>query len=768
MDKKLQMGKKYLLVFLAFQIVLLGVLSFRCLTKERKQIDVSLDQWQAWLIEYDGSAWYIDESFVENNAGVKMIWGPYVTVPKGSYTISVHYSTESEGQFCGVAAGDNGEDNNPYLKGSGVELNPRYTSTKFHIEVEEDVDNFEVQVFYSGKGYLKIHEITITENKVHDIRCIACLFFAFVLLDLVIFFAEPIRKYRRQLLLLLGIALLASLPEMIGDYFYGHDIYFHLLRIDGIAQEIRLGNIPARVHSLSLNGYGYPVSIFYGDLFLYLPAMLRILGFSVVTAYKVYVFAINAATAVIAYLCFRKMYAKQNIAMIASLVYTTSAYRMLDIYVRAAVGEYTAMMAFPVLALAIYGIYTKDDKDNWREYRKNAVYLALGMSLLITSHVLSTEMVVFFLVLICIVMFKKTLRKNTIKVYGMAVGLTLLFTAYFVVPFLDYMLHVDTNINHTVGDKVAKIQEYSAYIAQYFVFFERTVGVGSANILGRMQLTPGMVLMAAFVIGVYLWAMGKANKRMRFCVGFAAFALLIASNIFPWDYLAAHFKLFNMLAQVQYSWRYIGISTLFLTLAVCEILLECRESVQLKKAEIAVVAMAVVMTCWITGDVFDRVTTEKGAMTSEVVDTYDTASIDPMSVGTEEYVRTGTDTDELNGDYNTENLSAMQVLSENGSELILYCETAESTGTVEVPLLNYKGYHVRDDQGNQYEIYDGTNNVIAFSLPANFAGNITVYFEEPKSWRVAEAISVISLLGLIIVCWRNRNTKEKTEVSKNV
>lgn len=763
MNRSIQLGKKYLMIFLAVQILILGILSFHCLTKERKQIDVSLGEWEAWLIQYNGASWYIDESFVENNKGVKMIWGPYVKVPKGSYTVSIHYSTETEDQYCGVSAGGQGTDNNPYLRESGVELNSRYTSRQFHVELTEDVDNFEVEVYYSGRGYLEIYEITITENKVHDVRCIACLFFAFVLLDIGIVFAGPIRKYRKELLILLGIALLVSLPEMIGGYIYGHDIYFHLLRIDGIAQEIRLHHIPAKIHSLSLNGYGYPVSVYYGDIFLYFPAILRILGFSVVSAYKAYVFAINLSTTVISYLCFKKLFVKQNIAMIGTLVYVASAYRMLDIYVRAAVGEYTAMMAFPLLALATCQIYTQEGKENWKEYRKNAIYLALGMSLLISSHVLSTEMVVFFLALICIVLLRKTLRVETLKVYGIAVGLTLLLTAYFAVPFLDYMLNVDVNINHTLGNAVAKIQVYGAYIAQYFAFFERTFGVGSDTILGRMQLTPGVVLMAALIFGIYLWGIGKANKRMKFYTGAALFALLIASNIFPWDWLAAHSKLFNMLAQVQYAWRYIGISTLFLTLLVCEQLSGIREETRLKWIQTAVVLTTVLMTCWITGDLFDRVGVATGAMNSEPVDTYDTASINPMKIGTKEYVRAGTDTEKLDGSYDAENLTVMQILSENGSELLLYCETGDTSGHVEVPLLNYKGYHVRDEQGNEYEIYDGDNKRIAFSLPANMAGNVTVYFKEPVFWRVAEAVSAITLLGLLAVYCGRRKTKTREE-----
>ena len=163
-----------------------------------------------------------------------------------------------------------------------------------------------------------------------------------------------------------GILFIVSLPEMISGFYDGHDMAFHLLRIEGIAQELKNGSFPARIHSLSLYGYGYPVSIFYGDILLYLPAMLRIVGVPVMSAYKVYILFINVLTMLISYFSFSKMFKNRNVAVLGTLIYVTSPYRMLDVYIRAAVGEYTAMMAYPLIALALYLIYTSDAAD-WKK-----------------------------------------------------------------------------------------------------------------------------------------------------------------------------------------------------------------------------------------------------------------------------------------------------------------------------------------------------------------------------------------------------------------
>lgn len=76
--------------------------------------------------------------------------------------------------------------------------------------------------------------------------------------------------------MLAGMVFMISLPLMVrgisdNDY---QDLRVHLMRIEGIADQLRLGHVPVRMQSVWLDGYGYPISIYYGDIFLYFPAVL--------------------------------------------------------------------------------------------------------------------------------------------------------------------------------------------------------------------------------------------------------------------------------------------------------------------------------------------------------------------------------------------------------------------------------------------------------------------------------------------------------------
>lgn len=78
----------------------------------------------------------------------------------------------------------------------------------------------------------------------------------------------------------------------------------------------------------------------YSDVFLYPAAVLRILGFSLQTSYKVYVASITAATVGITFYALRKMFRSDCAALLGTALYTLSFYRLTNVFVRAAVSEY--------------------------------------------------------------------------------------------------------------------------------------------------------------------------------------------------------------------------------------------------------------------------------------------------------------------------------------------------------------------------------------------------------------------------------------------
>lgn len=82
---------------------------------------------------------------------------------------------------------------------------------------------------------------------------------------------------------------------------------------------------------------------------------------------------------------------------------------------------------------------------------------------------------------------------------------------------------------------------------------------------------------------------------------------------------------------------------------------------------------------------------------------------------------------------------------------------------VEVPLYYYPGYHASLD-GVEAELEQGTHGVVRVMIPDTFdEGRLVVWFEDFKVWKIADWISIFSLIGCI--CWfvicRGKYLKEK-------
>lgn len=745
---KLRKKFKYIVIL---EIIVLSIMIFGVIKiyNQKTVLEYDLSKWTSDYISYENDLWYIDENLLSSDEEINLICGPGIELAGGVYWVTIDYECESDQSV--VLLADHGDS---YLRDNVLKLPKNRSSISHRFSFSETIDHFDVLVQYDGHGTFQINRIVISQGlgAVTARSLLVFCFFLFILVDVYILMYERIYKNKKTLTSLLGITLLASLPLFYEGISHHpiQDLDFHLKRIEAIAYELGNGIFPVKMSSFWNRGYGYPASIYYGDILLYIPALLRICGVPVVLTYKLYVFLIHAGTTVISYICFKKIWGHADIALLASLAYVTAGYRFVNVYVRAAVGEYSAMMFLPILAMSIYKIYTDDDTD-WKNYRNNVFGLCIGMSGIIGTHILTAEMVVLTLFLICIVLWRKTFRKNTVRVYILAVVGTLLLNLYFIVPFLDYSKNVSVYVTHNIGTIVPTIQYGGAYIIQYLDFFHNVYGINSWDINERTQLTPGLVLMGALFAALYLKLQKKSNREIRFFAIFSLLMLFIASNLFPWDALAKYSKVGVLLAHVQFPWRYITLAVLFLTLLMgCVIKVLVKE----QSSDINHVSVIVIGTCIV--------------MSSFSLHSYEGETIvkytDSAELGTHSdllYLPAGTGITEdiFDGIVMSQNVNEISITYRKGTYMELYCEAGILDGTVSLPLLNYKGYRIFDEHGTEYQITSGVNNTIQFTLPAGFSGKIFVDFMEPLSWRLAEIISLLTILVFILYVRNQRRSK---------
>ena len=604
--------------------------------RERKsRIDVPLDSWSSEYSAYQDGKWQIRAEDTDFSSTVTFLHGPGIEVSRGDYTVTVCYETDKD-QNCQPYVY---KTNKGYIKCNTVVLDKNASIVSFDFQITEDIDNLELVFWYNGQGDLTISGISIDRNNNDMKRNIVYLLLMFIVIDAIAFYHFSSTERKKYLLSIVGITFIASIPV-----FYtgldGHDLIFHLMRIEGIARELSYGHFPVRISSAWMAEYGYPVSIYYGDALLYIPAAFRMLGFTIDQAYKAFVLMMNFTGVVIAEKCFTKIFHKRSTGLLLTLVYVTASYRLVDVYIRTAVGEYCSLIFLPVIALAAYHIYCGNEDNTVKNDIKNALILAFGMAGILTAHTLSAEMAAFALLLVCIAYFKKTFTVSAIRTYVMAVIGTILLSAGFLVPFVDYYLNVPVEITDTVTGTAARaIQEKGANIGDFFAFFSNPFGDWYTSLFN-----PGLVLMMIFATAIILWGIQKATKEIKIMTVLSGIMLLMSTNVFPWNSLAHDFKVFDLLAQVQFPWRYIGIAILFLTLLLGFILEQTDIEKYLKISKNlftgGCVVISIIMTCVFVGYYADNL--QRNVY-------YDTANLDTWRIMGEEYLRTGTHVKNLDG-----------------------------------------------------------------------------------------------------------------------
>jgi len=524
-----------------------------------------------------------------------------------------------------------------------------------------------------------------------------------------------------------AVFIISSLLILLrSDINSGHDISFHLMRIEGIAHELKLGHFPARLQSLWLDGYGYPVSIMYGDALLYLPALLRLTGLSLTNAYRFYMLFINVATIIVSYECFKRIFQSSKIGLVTTLAYATAQYRFLNLFVRAAAGECTAFIFFPIIALAIYNIYLL----NVGQILNNALLLAFGMSGLIFTHILSVEMATLTLAVVSIILCKKTFTKNTILTLFLAVIFTVLLTAIFLIPFLDYFMNVPMNITQL---KSQNIQEGGLSLKQLFMFFQYPYGHDSPTLKERMALSPGLPFLAGLAFAVYLIICGKKDMQLIFLLALSLLFIFTSSNMFPWNKIAPT-QFGQILCQIQFSWRWLGIALMFLTLLLGRTIVLAGETPKFKLP--IVFCGLVLFQTFVFNSLFIL-----GATSFSPKDYTDLAT---SATAGQEYIRLGADQNQRPQEINAQN-AAISNVSRKGNTFAFHVSTNQE-GFCDLPVFNYKGYTASTPDGTKLKITDGYNKVARIILPANFNSKVTFSFQEPIEWRIAEIISLLSFL----------------------
>lgn len=620
-----------------------------------------------------------------------------------------------------------------------------------------EVSDLRAEVYYCGTGKLLIQSISIREQILYRYVRIAGFLLLFAALDLLylIFSKNTILKVsekRKWEILVLGIIILTSSLPYLTDFLYaGHDLEFHIHRIYRLSESIQDMLIPQRIAFQALNGYGYASPLTYGELFLYIPAVLHCLWVPMQTCYQIYVIMINACTCLISYWCFKRICKDWRMGIVGGAVYTLSGYRMANLLTRASVGEYTAMAFLPLVCYGFWYVYQKKDEEKIRF--RECLPIIIGLTGIVESHILSCEMSAFFVLIVVVLFRKKTFAKYRFIALCKSAVVTLLLNLWFLVPCLSSMLGMNLGARH-VG---ARIENKGVYLIQLFGIFQSRNG---RNVLGGMleempltlgiTLTLGLLLYLICCIKRESWKLA-GDSRFKYAgifAGFAAIALFMSSNYFWSDNLVNRWKIIKMVyGTLQFPWRFLAMATVFASF----VLVLCLSILYEKKGEIfwagtvAVIVIPGILSAGLYMTDFTHSAYEERY--------YSYASEDPVPSSSAIWFElTGTDNDLANikTPLLGEGVSASEVVYSAGTYTVNCANEMEGISFITFPVFHYNNYHVYDrEQGYELPIQTGENNRVQVELPGRYSGTLVLRYEVPLYWRICEAVSFITLLFVL-------------------
>ena len=256
---------------------------------------------------------------------------------------------------------------------------------------------------------------------------------------------------------------------------------------------------------------------------------------------------------------------------------------------------------------------------------------------------------------------------------------------------------------------------------------------------------PGLPLLLALALAFYcLWRAQvrgdthPAAKHLYTATGFAVLTLVLSLHAFPWDFVEGWFgpAVGKVVGMFQFPFRFLSLGTLLL----CAAALFALQLLPERRSSLA--AAGLVCAALLTASI-----TETNIMSAQGESSYATYSQNTTinSVGTAEYLIDGASSYEAIWAQPKPASGDLHLISYEKRKGVVYVSVENDGGEAAI----YGNYYAADESGAPFAITSGENMRIVLTIPAGYTGTIHVRYHAPGYWRAFEALSAVSLLGVI-------------------
>lgn len=545
-----------------------------------------------------------------------------------------------------------------------------------------------------------------------------------------------------------AVLLLCILP-------LGHDLWFHLYRIGSMGAELKKSplNLPIRMLADTYNGYGYGAALYYGDTFLYFPAMLAALGMDVVWVYKLFTVTMWLGAFGVAYYTAKIMGAKKEYCMLYAYIYTFSSCFILNLCIRSAVGETLAMVFLPLVFGSFYCILYRE-----KYIKKYWILLAVSMTAIAVSHMISLLWCGIILCIWALIEWKRVfMGKKWMEIIKAALFMAGL-SASFLFPMFEQMLYQKVQTASNNDYQKTEFMKYGIEWMDYFISYDvKKILVSLFGFDWDIETWhPGTIGMSAvlLVFCILLFQI-KLSVRTKI-IGVCSLTGLLVLGIPSIMNIAKEYLSF-----MQFPWRILPFLTVGLTAAAWK----SAERADSKKVNwilyigTFIIAATIIVPrygyqIFLQWNDYEMIREENPELYDKYQFRYDANVADcmylPERVWGGLYERRGetvTASQEIDFVWERkEDKIYVDILSNPYEEVFL-----------EFPLYIYKGYAGVTQEGVELIPKRSEDGLVCLDI-ADYEGRIVVSYKGTLCQKVSDMITLIALAGFVIISCRKRKS----------
>lgn len=523
---------------------------------------------------------------------------------------------------------------------------------------------------------------------------------------------NTLKNNKKLIFFILTLTLLSSIPLFFSGIKNAPDLAFHLSRIRAIKENIKNNIFFSGIYPEYLDGYGYANGLFYPDMFLYVPALINLLGINLITSYKIFLLLINCATVISIYISIKGISKNENASIIGTIIYTFSSYRLVDMYQRAALGETLAHIFVPIIIYGLYEVIYRDEKKSY--------ILTIGMSGLILSHVISTYITGIIILVFIIINIKKIIKEKRIKYLIISAIKTFLITSFFLLPLLEQIKSQTFRFQNMNNLKDFILSKRT--VPFYLLFVE--LPSLRDKLFNKHWIPSGIGVIFLYLIYKKLKNKKIKEKFIDDSYKISIILLILISIPQFWD-LGIIKKILN---PIQFPWRFYQIITLLLTISGAIVLVK---TTNVKKTIKNVFLISLVSLISIT--LIASINRIKEINVYEIAyGEYLPKEVELEKISTrDKIISDGT----IKGN-----------VKKKGATLEI--EFDENTGTkLELPIIYYKGYNAYMEK-EKLKLNKSTNGLVEIKLDEQ-KGKIILKYEGTIPQKITKIVSLTSIIVFV-------------------